>query len=217
MIPFDKSGDISDYSLSFQDNLINSLVNRNRFRVIEREKLDVILQEQKLSRTNLIDRDTALKVGRLIAARSVITGNIIETRTGIEIVARVIDTETSEILSSSDVYDEVKDLMALKKLSEGMAIKFHQDFPLLDGMVIQQKGDAIFTDIGEEDKVKLQRRLIIYREEAISHPVTGKILGADNLIMGHARITQIMPDLSKAEMVEGKYAEIRQLDKVITE
>jgi len=217
VIPFDQSGEISDYSVSFQDNLTNSLVDRNRFRVIEREKLDVILQEQKLSQTNLIDKDTALKVGRLIAARSVITGNIIETRTGIEIVARVIDTETSEIMSSSDVYDEVKDLMTLKKLSEGMAIKFHQDFPLLDGMIIQQKGNAIFTDLGEEDKVKLQRRLIVYREEAITHPVTGKILGADNLIMGHARITQIMPDLSKAEMLDGESSEIRNLDKVITE
>jgi hypothetical protein len=74
----------------------------------------------------------------------------------------------------------------------------------------------IFTDIGQ-DKTKLGRRFIVYREEPIKHPVTGKILGTDNTIIGRARVTQVMPDLSKAEVVEGEEKEIKPLDKVITE
>ncbi|MDM8550787.1 FlgO family outer membrane protein [Desulfobacterales bacterium HSG2] len=216
VLPFEQSGGVSDFSVSFQNNLINALVNQNRFRVIERDKLDAILQEHKLSRTKLIDRDTALKLGRLIAARSVVTGSITESRAGIEIVARLIDTETSEILASEDVYDEVKDLMALRSLSEGMAVKFHRDFPLVDGLVIQQKGDYIFIDLGK-DVVRLRRGFIVYREEPIKHPVTGKILGADNVIVGRARITQVMPDLSKAEILEEKAASVKPMDKVIAE
>jgi len=216
VLPFDQSGEVSDFSVSFQDSLINALVNQNRFRVVERDKLDAILQEHKLSRTKLIDRDTALKLGRMIAARSVVTGSITESRTGIEIVARLIDTETSEILASEDVYDEVKDLMALRSLSEGMAVKFHRDFPLVDGLVIQQKGDYIFIDLGK-DVVRLRRGFIVYREEPIKHPVTGKILGADNVIVGRARITQVMPDLSKAEILEEKAASVKPMDKVIAE
>lgn len=214
VLPFEQSGDISDFSVSFQDTLINALVGQNRFKVIERDKLDVILQEQKLSRTKLISRDSALKLGKLIAARSVITGNIIETRSGIEIVARIVDTETSEILSSVDVYDEVKDLAALRTLSEGMAVKIHRDFPLLDGMVIRQKGDHIFIDLGG-DMIRMQRRFIVYDEKPIQHPVTGKVLGADNVIKGHARITQVMPELSKAEILDGM--QIKPMDKVIAE
>ncbi len=214
VLPFEQSGDVSDFSVSFQDTLIHALVGQNRFRVIERDKLDVILQEQKLSRTKLIDRDTALNLGKLIAARSVITGNIIETRSGIEIVARLIDTEPSVILSTADVYDEVKDLVALKTLSQGMAVKIHQDFPLLDGVVIRQKGDHIFIDIGG-DMVKMQRRFIVYDEEPIQHPVNGKILGTDNVIKGHARITQVMPELSKAKILDGMQIEL--MDKVIAE
>jgi phage terminase large subunit-like protein len=144
------------------------------------------------------------------------TGSIIETRTGIEIVGRMIDTETSEILATEDVYDEIKDIPALRTLAEGMAIKFHREFPLLDGVVIQQKGKYIFIDLGQ-DKIKLQRRLIVYREEPIKHPVTGKVLGADNEIVGRARVTQVSPEMSKAEVIRGKPGAIRRLYKVMTQ
>ena len=216
VLPFEQKGVVSGASLSFQDNLIDGLVNRNRFSVVERDKLDMILREQKLSRTELIDRDTALKLGKLIAAESIITGSIIETREGVEIVGRLIDTETSEILATEDVYDEMKDLPALRSLAEGMALKFHRDFPLLEGLIIQQKGKNIFTDLGQE-KIKVRRRLIVYREEPIKNPVTGKILGADNMILGRARVTQVMSEMSKAEIMDGEAGAIGLKDKVITE
>ena len=188
----------------------------NRFRVVERNKLDLVLQEQKLSRTELIDKSTALRTGKLVAAQSIVTGTIVETRTGIEIVARMIDTETSEILAIQDVYDEAKDLAALRVLAEGLALKIHRDFPLVGGFILQRKGDAVFTDLGE-DKIKLQRRLILYREEPLKHPATGKMLGVDNVIIGHARVTQVMPEMSKAEVVSGNAESVTPQDKVITE
>lgn len=216
VLPFEQKGVVSEAGFSFQDNLINTLVDQDRFRVVERDKLDIILQEQKLSRTELIDKNTALKLGRLMAAQAIITGSIIETRAGIEIVGRLIDTETSEILAVEDVYDEEKDLPALKTLAEGMAIKFHREFPLLNGLVIEHKGKHIFIDLGK-DKIKGQRRLIVYREEPIKHPTTGKILGADTMILGRARVTQLMAEISKAEILNGKTGTIKRLDKVITE
>ena len=216
VLPFEQNGTASETSFSFQDRLIDSLVNLNRFRVVERDKLDLILQEQKLSRTELIDKSTALRMGKLVAAQSIVTGSIVETRTGIEIVARLIDTETSEVLAAQDVYDEVKDLAALRVLAEGLAVKFHRDFPLVDGLILQKKGDAVFTDLGE-DKIKVQRRLILYREEPLKHPVTGKMLGVDNVIVGRARVTQVMPEMSKAEVVAGKAEGVKPQDKVITE
>jgi len=216
VLPFEQNGAASEMSLSFQDRLIDSLVDLDRFRVVERNKLDLILQEQKLSQTELIDKSTALRMGKLVAAESIVTGSITETKTGIEIVARLIDTETSEILATEDVYDEVKDLAGLRVLAEGLALKFHRDFPLVDGRIIQQKDNAVFTDLGE-DKVKLQRRLILYREEPLKHPVTGKMLGVDNVIIGRARITQVMPEMSKAEVVAGKAESVKPQDKVITE
>jgi len=215
-LSFEQKGEVSQASLAFQDNLIDALVSRNRFRVVEREKLELILQEQKLSRTKLFDENTALKLGRLLAAQCIITGGMIETRIGIEVVARMIDTETSEILATNDVYGEDKDILALQRLAEGMAIKFHRDFPLVDGLVVERKGRNIFTNLGA-DAVKLQRRLVVFREDPVKNPLTGKVLGADNTIIGRARVTQVMPEMSKARLIDAKAEDIKSLDRVITQ
>ena len=207
---------ITNAGLSCQDNLIDALFNQNRFKIVERDLLDLVLQEQKLSRTQLIDRKTALKLGRLVAAKSIVSGSIIESRTGIEIVSRLIDTETSEILAVEDVYDEVKDLSAMISLAQGMANKYHRDFPLADGKIIQIKNRNVFTDIGR-NTIRNQRRLIIYREKPVLHPESGIKLGADHEIIGHARITQLSPKMCKAEIVDGKNRNIQQMDKVISE
>lgn len=215
VLPFEQKGNLTEVGLSFQDNLTHSLVNRNRFRVVERDLLERILEEQKLSQTKLIERSTALSVGRLTAAQSIITGSIVETRQGIEVVARMIDTETSEIVVTEDVYDEEKDLGVIRSLAQGMAVKFHREFPLVGGTVIKTGDKYIFTDLGQ-DKIKLQRRLIVYREEQVRHPVTGKLLGADTAILGRARVTQVSPEMSKSELTSGE-RHIELQDKVITE
>ena len=125
VLPFEQKGSVSKTSRSFQGNLIDALFNQKRFRVVERNLLDLILQEHKLSRTKLIDKNTAIKLGKLVATQSIITGSIIESRTGLEIVGRIVDTETSEILATEDVYDEIKDIKPDVKvlLSSGYSIE----------------------------------------------------------------------------------------------
>ena len=65
-------------------------------------------------------------------------------------------------------------------------------------MILECKGEDIFTDLGS-DVIKLRRRLIVYRDEPIKHPMSGQVLGANNKIMGHARVVQVMPKMSKAD------------------
>jgi len=216
ILPFGHEGVVSEASLSFQDNFIDALVDRNRFQVVERDKLDAILQEQKLSRSKLIDGRTALRLGRLVAAQSIITGTMIETIDGIEIVARMIDTDTSEILATEDVYAEARDLPSLRTLAQGLAIKFHHEFPLLKGLVIECTDRHICTDLGQNE-IKLKRRLIVFRERPVTHPVTGQVLGADTKIIDHARVTQVLPEMSKAELLEANKEKPRKLDSVITQ
>lgn len=216
VFPFEQKGITSSACLGFHDNLIDAIVDLNRFRVVERDKLDIVMREQKLSHTDLFEKSTILKLGKLVAAQSVITGSIIETRKGVEAVARLIDTETSEILATEDVYNEVKDLPALRFLAEGMAAKFHRDFPLIDGLIIKRKGKDIFTDLGR-NMIKLQRRLIVYREYPVKDQETGRILGVDNKVIGRARVAQLMQEMSRAELFDPEIEVFARLDRVITE
>ncbi len=206
VFPFDQKGTVTDVSNLFQDMLTSALLNRNRFQVIERDGLDMILKEQNLSSTKLVDQNTAVNLGKLMAVQTIIHGSIIENHMGIEIVGRMIDTETAEILATEKVFYNTRDLASLNFMAEAMAVKFHDDFPVFQGIVIKRKGKNIFTDLGE-DKVSLHRRLIVYREKGSS----------ENEILGHARVIQVLPDMSKAELISGSIEDINALDKVIVQ
>ncbi len=216
VLPFDKQNAVAREGFAFQGYLIDALINQERFRVVERSLLDIILQEQKLSRSQLVDRGTALKVGRLAAAQSIIAGSIIESRHGIEIVSRMIDTETSDILASEDVYGELKDRRAMLALANGMALKYHREFPLSGGMVIRADGKFIFTDLGKEE-IKLQRRIIVYKESPVQHPVSNQVVGTDKQILCRARINQVQKEISKASLLGEPTAAVEKFHKVVAE
>lgn len=218
LLPLENKGPDTGRIHMFEDLFLVSLMDQKRFKIIERERLDAVLREQKLSRTKLIDEETALEVGRLLAARGTLVGDFLETGIGIEVVARLIDNETSEVLAVKDVYYEFKDRDAMTTLAESLAIKFHREFPLVDGIIIRKTGDSVLTDLGK-GKARPEIRLIVYREgEPIRHPVTGKSLGCDTEILGHARVIQVMDQISKAELIDGQGEEnVRLQDKVMTE
>jgi len=206
VFPFEQKGVVPRTSGLFQEILTSALLNRNRFRLMERDRMDTVLQEQKLSSTQLIDRKTAVNLGKLMAVQAIVTGSIIETQAGIEVVGRMIDTETAEILATERAFCNTRGLGALNFLAEALAVRFHSDFPMHSGIVIRRKGNHIFTDLGE-DKIVLQRRLIVYRE----------IAGLKNVILGYARVTQVLPEMSKAELTGEDIQKIKELDKVIVQ
>jgi hypothetical protein len=140
----------------------------------------------------------------------------LETRSGVEAVARLIDTETSDILSTQDVYCEIKDIETLRSLAEGMALKFRRDFPLVNGFVIDKRDKNVFTDLGQE-VMKLQRRVIVYREMSTGKMHSENTLGMDNHIIGRARVSQVMPEMSKAALLDCNLRDVKLLDKVISE
>jgi len=205
--PFDQKGVVSEESNIFMDMLALALQNQDRFQLIERVSLDRALEEQKLSLKNVVDGNAAINIGKLMSAQAIITGSIIETRGGIEIVCRMIDTETSEILTTEKIYSSKDGLAALNFLAQSLAVRLHNDFPMLGGIVVTRRGSHIFTSLGQ-DKVALNGRLIIYRDKG---PET------DSMIIGYARITQVLQDMSKAEVIKGRPDEIRKLDWVIVQ
>lgn len=216
VLPFELRGEITPASFAFQDGFIHQLVQRQRFQVVEREKLDVILQEQKLGSSPLIDVPTAVRQGRLAAAHAMVAGILIATRTGTEVIGRVIDSETAEILTTVDVYSETHSLLGYREMAQSLALKIHREFPLVDGRVIDKQGTVVFTDLGRP-KLRAQRRIIVYQDRPLSEPDTGRLLGYDHQILGKARVIQCGPERSKAQLQVGYHPQIKLQHKVITQ
>jgi len=100
--------------------MINALLGTNRFRVFERSKLDLLLQEQDFQNfSGLVDQTTAVKLGKMIGVDAILTGSLTNiafvTGGGIKIgplnvrkssvkvvmTIRIIDVTTGEILYST--------------------------------------------------------------------------------------------------------------------
>ena len=73
----------SKAELRMSEMLQTSLVHTGRFEVIERAKLEQIIQEQNLALTGIIDESKAVQVGKLVGAEYVVFGALTSVTKGI--------------------------------------------------------------------------------------------------------------------------------------
>lgn len=218
LMPFLKKGSVDDYADGVYDQLLDELINLGRFQFVEREQLDAILNEQRLSQTKLVETRTAAKIGKLLAAEGMMIGSVKETEASLEVFVRFVDVETSAILASEDVYGEDLSSPLVRTLMAGLALKIRNDFPVVEGLVLRMEDKNVVTDLGRNRLLKKNMKLIVFREgEPIKHPVTGKVLGAQTEILGEVEITSVDTDFSQGVMLPtDEPREIKQLDKVVT-
>ena len=102
------------------DMLIGELAANPNIRVVERDQIQKVLDEQKLSTDGKVDGESAVKVGKLVGAHYMVTGGFVTDRSGrMRFTARVFNTETSLIIfpaagGPNGVVDgKIEDFMAL--------------------------------------------------------------------------------------------------------
>jgi len=72
-------------------------------------------------------------------------------------------------------------------------------FQPLETTVLDRDGDRIYLDIGEENGAQVGQELTIFRKGAsFHHPVTGKIIGRYEDILGYAQVKRVLPRLAEA-------------------
>jgi TolB-like protein len=80
--------------------MISELTQNPAARVVEREQVQRLLDEQNLGAQGRVDAQTAAKVGKLVGARYVILGNFIDFYGDFRVDVRLVNTETSEIVKT---------------------------------------------------------------------------------------------------------------------
>jgi TolB-like protein len=71
--------------------------------LVERDKLNVLLEEQELALSDLMDTENAIEFGRFLAANFIVTGSVIEMTNTVVVFGRVIDVTTGEVESVAQV------------------------------------------------------------------------------------------------------------------
>lgn len=119
--------------------------NISSFTVIERDKINFVLQELKLQKSGAVDRSTAVKVGKIIGARYMVFGSImqLDDKNAITLV-RVVDVETSEIIESLDKEGKPQFVKAVRELVEELSGKL--DVQLTDEIKQLIKAEGTDSD-----------------------------------------------------------------------
>jgi hypothetical protein len=185
-----------DWGELIQEFLLQSFVEQGRFRV-------------------LTPNETRTSVA---SPFSTFAGKTYETRSGIEIVARLIDNATSQILSVNDVYGESKNPLGLKRLTDRLSVKLSRDFPMAEGSIVHVNRKQMTASFEAADqKLKLGWPIIAYRKATPSgHRNLDKLLGSDTTIIGTAELDEKMKSGYGATIETGKRDDIRAGDGVIT-
>ena len=142
-----------------------ALAADGRVQMVERELLQKVLEELQLSSSNLTDPATALKIGKLLSARILASGSLMQEKKGMTVILRFIDTETTAVRKvltldspSTDVTGETAQSVA-KGINEWVTA----DFPL-HGRVQTLAGDVCVVNLGQAHGLKKGDRLEIVKE-----------------------------------------------------
>jgi len=115
----DLQGEVTNFGRYLSEELITRLYDSNKFKVVERQLLNKVIAEQKLSLTGVVDPDSAKRLGSVLGVDAIVSGTIADRGDTLKVNARLIDTETGEVFSAAAT-EMVKDKEVLALLNAGV-------------------------------------------------------------------------------------------------
>ncbi len=168
-----------------------------RINVVERELINRLLEELKLSNSALADQATALRVGRVLSARVMVTGSIMPDEHGQIVMLRIIDTETTAVKKVITVESKSKELGkdAADDLSMKILEAIKTEYPLR-GKVTAVTGDRYQLNIGQSHGLKKGDKLEVVTALGTS--------GDMYVAVGELEVVDAGKDSSLASLASGK-------------
>ncbi len=106
-----------------------SLAQSKRLRLVERERLAKILEEQKLENSGLVDPEQAARIGKLLGASKLVAGGVTRLGSLVSIDARLIDVETGKVEDggAEQVFGRIQgEGEEVHALARQLATRFHR-------------------------------------------------------------------------------------------
>ncbi|MBD3218750.1 MAG: hypothetical protein GF310_10765, partial [candidate division Zixibacteria bacterium] len=96
--------------------MIQDITKSDALRVVERDRINFIVDELKLQQSDLTDKSTAVKMGKLVGAQTILMGGFMKIdKNNFKIYGRLVSVETSEIIKAEEVEGDPDDIFELQK------------------------------------------------------------------------------------------------------
>ncbi|MFC2048792.1 CsgG/HfaB family protein [Elusimicrobiota bacterium] len=102
ILPFDCEQKLKKNKIDFAavEIFTKKMLETGSFKVVDRNNVLKIVEEQMFGQTGLVDPDSAAKIGELLGAKLLVMGNIAKLGSAYQISARLVDVETAEVIES---------------------------------------------------------------------------------------------------------------------
>ena len=171
---------------ALSDGLVNALSQSDEIRVVERERIAEALQDLRMSSEGMIDPSTALRLGHMVGARVIVTGNILQMDDELVLTARLINTETSELIATRANGPRGSLLAVVDELAAGVADRLMQD----------GKGTLARADDRDAERTAQQK-------QALQNQLNGVELPRLLVLLPESHLNRIIPDpAGETELVE---------------
>ena len=160
---FTYGDEFNDFTRNLQDMLYTNLIQKG-MTVVEREKINQVLEELGKSFSGMIDFSTAAEIGKMLGVEAIVVGTVADMGNSVDLRARLVDVEKGAAITAAQV-DVVKDPTITGFLSSGVRRSVYGKIPtvttekskaiqevnvqnfnfkLIDW---QKKGDGIYFDL----------------------------------------------------------------------
>jgi curli biogenesis system outer membrane secretion channel CsgG len=214
-----------DIGKGIADLIVEKLVASGEYSVIERKALDKVLTEQNFSNSDRVDPNSAAKIGRVLGVDAIVIGSVTllgrdDTRVVVGISARMVSTDTAEILAaakgqstSSLSKDKPIGSGGMKNPSVAAAIlgeasnlavaqlclqldSIRRTMPekvvAIDGVVADVEGGVVVLNVGRLAGVRVGDRLTALRKiREVRDPTNGSLIRSIDNRVGDVIVTEV--------------------------
>ena len=119
ILDFDGDGISQSETRTLTNRLRDEIFNTGSYIVLERGKMDEVLEEQGFQQTGCVTSECAVEVGNMLGVQQMIGGSIGKVGNIYTVSARIIDVQSGKILKSAN-YDHIGEIgqLLLKGMKE---------------------------------------------------------------------------------------------------
>ncbi len=181
-----------------QDFLTNDLVGNSSMTVVDRDRIQQVLQEQNMAKQGMIDPQTAVRIGKLLGAQYMITGGFMSDGRGkVVATAYSINVETSQVSNPEKISGNDTDVLGIMaQLSE--KVSKDMKLPAMNhgsGMGMMKDDPKPAEKMGSKD-VKMDLRTAMLYSKALDAQDNGDKAKATELFN---QVLHKFPDYTPAQ------------------
>lgn len=184
-----------------QQELIRELQSRG-YTLVERRLLDKVLAEVKLGASELADQDTQIRLGRLLAARLMVSGVMTHEAGGLAASVRAIDTETTQLamVRAERQAGPGNPTELAVAIARQVAATIQDKYPL-KGRIALVEGDRVIINLGKKHGVAAGQAFNVI-ERGAPIELNGRVLGYRDTRIAQLAVTEVQDQLAYARIVE---------------